>query len=431
MARGPAAGGWRARRLGCAAAITAALLATTGPARAQLGALRVASGLASPTFVTAPAGDPRLFVLERDGLVRILSAGTLAAQPFLDIRDRTDAHGSGGLLGLAFPDDYAQTGQLYVYYTSFANDPLRPDAIVSRVSRFPLASASDADETREEVLFSVEHPYSGHVGGTIAIRDGFLYLGLGDGGYFGDPFDVAQSDASKLGKLLRFDLADESFAPQVFAKGLRNPFRFSFDRVTGDLWIGDVGEGSQEEIDALPAAAVPPFNFGWDVYEGFECYDPSPGEPACGDAGFVFPIYTYRHEPPSCEGAVTGGVVYRGSAIPGLYGAYFFADFCKGRIWSLRWTEATGVDDVIERTAAIVPDAGSIETVVAIGEDAAGELYFVNLAGGELFRLVPEPGASALTLAALAGLAGSRGRETRRRRLQRAARRARAWRSPA
>lgn len=380
-----------------------------GVARAELelSAVRVAAGLAAPTYAAAPAGDPRLFVAERDGRIRVLAGGALLPEPFLDITTRVADDGEGGLLGLAFAPDYAASGAFYVYYTAPRSGGLR--SVLSRfaVSGDP-ASSNDADEASEEILFEIDQPQANHNGGTIAIREGWLYLGLGDGGGGGDPNDLAQSDASLLGKMLRFALtgAPGPWTPEVWAKGLRNPFRFSFDRATGDLYIGDVGQDAREEIDAERADDPGGRNYGWDVEEGSLCFDPDPaaGEPPCGDPSLVRPIFEYAHEGDGCSGSVTGGAVYRGDASPALHGRYFFADYCRNRIFSLRWNRETGeAEDALEHTGAVPADVGSIARVSAIAEDAAGELYFVDLAGGELFRLVPEPGAGAL--AALAGLA--------------------------
>ena len=397
--------------LGVGVGLTVAL---AGDARAQLelSAKRVASDLAAPIYAAAPPGDPRLFLVERAGRIRVLAGGAVLPAPFLDIAAGVSTAGEGGLLGLAFAPDYATSGVFYVYYTA----PRTPSGIQSRVSRFTVAgdpaTSNDADEASEELLFSLDQPFDNHNGGTLAIRDGWLYLGLGDGGSRDDPLDAAQDDGSLLGKMLRFDLAQSTmpWTPQVWAKGLRNPFRFSFDRATGDLYIGDVGQDAREEIDAERADSPGGRNYGWDVEEGSLCYQPTGSKPPCGDPSLVRPIFEYAHEVAQCS-SVTGGAVYRGSASPALRGRYFFADYCRDRIWSLRWNRETGLaEDVIEHTGAIPADVGSIARVSAIVEDAAGELYYVELNGGEVFRLVPEPGAGARGAAACAALLALRRR---------------------
>ncbi len=401
-----------------ALAILGALLCAA-PAHPQgLSTVRVVRGLQAPVFVTAPPipGDDRLFVLELTGRVRVVQDGVLLSDPFLDLtrdcetRDCVGTASEGGLLGLAFSPDYASDGRFWVYWT--VDDPSAPSPwnLESRVSRFLVqgdpATSNQADRDSEQVWYQLDQPYGNHNGGTIAIRGDFLYLGLGDGGSGGDPLEAGQDDATDLGKLLRFDWTEsEPAAPERWAKGFRNPYRFSFDSETGDLYVGDVGQGSWEEIDVQPAAAPAGENFGWDVEEGSACFDPDRNEPPCGDPTLVGPTYEYPHANQQCGGSVTGGVVYRGSAIPSLRGHYFFADYCLDEIWSFVWDPEAAQQTVVSRTADFAPDAGSIRSVAGFGEDADGELYVVDIEGGELFRLVPEPGGAALRLAALAGLA--------------------------
>jgi glucose/arabinose dehydrogenase len=322
--------------------------------------------------------------------------------------------GEGGLLGLAFAPDFATSGHFYVYYTGVLGST-PPCELESRVSRFTVngdpASSNDASEASEQVFYRLEQPYANHNGGTIAIRDGWLYLALGDGGSGGDPEDRAQDDTSPFGKMLRFDLDDTSppWQPQQWAKGFRNPFRFSFDRETGDLYLGDVGQDFLEEIDVEPADAGPGLNYGWDVKEGSDCYeDPDPGEPPCNDPSLVDPVFEYEHVGGGCSGAVTGGVVYRGDASPALRGRYFFGDYCRSKFWTLRWNPSTGeAEDVQDHTGAIATDVGTIASPTGIGEDGFGEIHIAD-PGGEVFRLVPAPGAGALGAAAAAALAALR-----------------------
>ena len=398
-------------------------------ARARL----VVDGLNQPVFVATPRGDDRAFVVERGGRIRIVAGGAIKEPPFLDIHDRVDTEREGGLSGLAFPADYAVTGRFYVYYT-YGAPGVADRAMESRISAFqaigPPATASVANAAQEQVLWSLRLPNTIHHGGTIAIRDGDLFLALGDGGgatsetgaY--DPDDVAQNELVPLGKLLRFDLAGMApLTPQLLAKGFRNPFRFSFDAATGDLYVGDVGQDAREEIDVLPAGFAPAPgcpalpNFGWDVLEGSICLGPDPpSEPKCSDPCLITPIYEYPHEPvASCRGAVMGGVVYRGAALPDWKGQYLFGDFCSGRVFSLRWTPAGGAQDLVERTAELLRDGGSLAWITSFGEDRNGEVYMTTAGdslGGRLYR-IPEPSRGALAwiaFTALGSLAAATGR---------------------
>ena len=402
----------------------ALLLSLAAPARAQISATLVASGLAEPLYLAQPAGDPRLFVIERGGTMRILEGGVVQATPFLDLSAKISNPfgGEGGLLGLVFAPDYATSGVFYVYYTGHsATSAVDMQSVVSRftVPGDPL-TATSVDAGLETPIFTLDQPYTNHNGGTLAIRNGWLYLGLGDGGGSGDPEDRAQVDASPFGKMLRLDLSIASPTTddwRVFAKGLRNPYRYSFDRATGDLYIGDVGQATEEEIDAVPADAIdavlpdagPGFNFGWDVMEGALCFDdpfdmppgPDPSEPLCNDPGFTDPIHVYDHLD-GLPGAVVGGAVYRGSASPAMRGDYFFADWALSLLFRLRWSAAGGLE-TFEEITGIPVDAGQILQPVAITEDAAGELYIVGRFG-QIHRLVPEPGAAAGSIAAIAAL---------------------------
>ena len=408
------------------AALAAFALAalSSSSAHAQGEAVRIASNLAAPIYVTAPAGDPRLFIVLRAGEIRILQEGELLPGSFLDITDRVATSGEGGLLGMAFAPDYAESGVFYLYYTGDAD--LGPGfPFESRVSRFTAFGEPDvsnvADEDSEEILFALPQPATNHNGGTIQIRDGWLYLALGDGGA---SKDTAQDDSTLLGKMLRFDTAQIGvpWQPEVWAKGLRNPFRWSFDRETGDLYVGDVGQGTREEITVVPAESPGGANFGWDVLEGTVCHGPSAGEPACNDPSLVPPTFEYGSGvplSPSSPRAVTGGAVYRGARSPSLQGVYFFADFFTSRLWTFRWNPLTGAaEDFADRTDEFPRDVGNFDQIVAIAEDGFGELHVVSL-GGSVYRLVPEPGAAPLAAAsALALLAlarrGARNASSRR-----------------
>jgi glucose/arabinose dehydrogenase len=395
------------RDLPLLAAFALVIAVDPGSASAQGAAVLVASDLAAPIYVAAPPGDTRLFIVERGGTIKVLANGSVSGTNFLDISDRVNepVQSEAGLLSLAFAPDYAQTGVFYVYYTG---DPSQGGSVEKRVSRFVAAdpaSSATVDANTETILFRQEQTPTNHIGGTIAIRDGYLYLGLGDGGGDGE---VAQSDASDFGKMLRFDITQQQvpWSFEHWAKGFRNPFRWSFDHATGALYIGDVGQSSREEIDVEPADSPGGLNYGWDVMEGTNCFDPSSGEPPCFDPSLVPPVFDYANDGNTC--AVTGGAVYRGNASPSLRGVYFFSDLCSGRILSLRWNPQTGqAEDVLDRTSEFPPDVGSYEGfgLVAVAAGGDGELYLVKLSGNSIYRLVPEPAPSLLGVTTLATLA--------------------------
>jgi glucose/arabinose dehydrogenase len=415
-----------------ALAAAAALLLSSN-ASAEFSVERVIDGLTQPIFVAAPPGDPRLFVVERQGKIRIWDGAQLLEPAFLDIEDRVDTAGEGGLLGLAFAPDYATSGAFYVYYTADGS-PLE-----SRISRFradpadPNRAEIQGGDFREKVLLSLDQPADNHNGGTVAFgNDGFLYMAFGDGGGQGDPQDRAQDGAQLFGKTIRLDVDFSAFTDdytipssnpfdspaddvrdEIWAIGFRNPFRFSFDRTTGDLYVGDVGGSAFEEIDVESADDAGGRNYGWDVKEAEECRDPSPGEPPCDDPGFTDPVHAYARFG-SGGNAVTGGVVYRGS-VPELQGLYFFADSSTSNIWTLEWDGGGGiVGGVVDRTDELDPDGPtSIDAIVAFGEDAEGEVYLVD-AGGEVFKIVPEPAHALLALTGCSVLAFARRRARHR-----------------
>ncbi len=325
-------------------------------------------------------------MLEKAGRIRIIRDGTLLATPFLDIESMTNAAGERGLLGLAFDPAYAATGLFFVNHTDTNGD--------TRILRFSRGASADvADPASLTVVLEIDQPASNHNGGTIAFApDGMLYVGMGDGGGGGDPDGNGQNRRTLLGSMLRIDLgalpytvpADNPFvgdtaaAPEIWAYGLRNPWRFSFDRVTGDLWIGDVGQGSVEEISFESAGGPGGLNFGWNRLEGSTCYAADP----CDLPGAVPPVYEYPH-PDGCS--VTGGYVYRGTALPSLAGRYLFGDYCGGWIRSLGW-DGSALTDVLDH-----PELGTVAQLVSFGEDADEELYVVSL-GGTLWRIVPGDG---------------------------------------
>jgi glucose/arabinose dehydrogenase len=365
-----------ARRAALCGWLGLALLVSGRNAAASLAADLYASGLDFPLFATAPPGDPRLFIVERAGRIRIVSGGTLLTTPFLDIRSRVSAGGGErGLLGLAFSPDHAVDGFFYVYYTNLDGD--------SVVSRFELGSDPDLADAASELplLNPIPQPFGNHNGGTVALSpvDGWLYFSPGDGGGGNDPAERAQDPVDLLGKMLRIDV-DGVLPVEIWALGLRNPYRFSFDRATGDLWIADVGQTQREEIDFQPASDPGGRNYGWDVMEGSLCngVDPAPSPP-CNDPSLTLPVYEYAHSDGDCS--ITGGFLYRG-AIPELWGHYVFGDYCSSRIWTLN--PATGV--ATDRSQELGDAAAAPFELVGFGEDGLGELYVIH-SGGEVFRI--------------------------------------------
>jgi glucose/arabinose dehydrogenase len=350
---------------------------------------RVATGLSKPVALAFAPGDTsdRLFVVEKTGTIRIMRNGTIdpARPPFLDLTTRVSTASEQGLLGLAFHPRYAENRRFFVNLTDRKGD--------TRV--LALATAADdpdrADPASERELLFVDQPYSNHNGGHLAFGpDGLLYVGLGDGGSAGDPKGNGQNPTARLGKMLALNVdAGALGEPAIVALGLRNPWRYSFDRVTGDLWIGDVGQNHFEEVDVLtPAmrAATAPTNFGWNLVEGLHCY-PDPG---CDQRPFTPPVIEYDHDD-GCS--ITSGVVYRGRALPALDGLYFYADYCSAMIRSLRWPgPGKPVTDVWDWRAALDP-VERLTNLSSFGEDAAGELYLLSL-DGDVYRFDPKPRAS-------------------------------------
>ncbi|MBW2542037.1 MAG: PQQ-dependent sugar dehydrogenase [Deltaproteobacteria bacterium] len=392
------------------AALFAAAIIVASAAAQSLGTQRILTSaeLDQPIFVGAPVGDDRLFVLERAGEILIYRNGALLATPFLSISG-VDTSSEGGLLGLAFPADYATSGFFYVYYTSAG--------LTSRVSRFQVSADPDvADASSELNFFSLAQPFNNHNGGTLAIRGDYLYLGLGDGGGANDPGDRAQDNTNLFGQMVRWNISSGTPSSlEAYAYGLRNPFRFSFDRLNGDLYIGDVGQDAREEIDIQAGTDTSFRNYGWDVEEGTRCNDPDPSEPPCGSASFADPMWEYDHASSVfCSGSVTGGIVYRGG-IAEIHGQYFFADYCFDTIWSFAWDgDAVLSEEVADRTSQLAPPEGTIDRIVAFGEDGFGEMYIVDL-NGEVYKVVPEPSMGVLRagIALLALLAERRRRLSR------------------
>jgi glucose/arabinose dehydrogenase len=333
--------------------------APAGPQAATLGLQRVATGLDGPLHVAAPRTEPgRIYIVEQVGRIRVVEGGRLRAEPFLDIRTLVQSGGEQGLLSIAFHPQYRTNRLFYVQYTDVDGN--------TRIVEYRSNGRRALPGTRRQLFFQRD-PYANHNGGGLVFGpDGKLYGSVGDGGAGGDPENRAQNPASLFGKLFTIDVNRRGARPQIVALGLRNPWRFSFDRATGDLYIGDVGQSSREEIDYTPRSSPGLENYGWDVYEGsarFEDKKPSGGR-------LVFPIAEYGRS----EGySVTGGFVYRGRAIPALRGRYLYGDFGSGTIWSLRVVKGKATE---KRREAI-----RVESLSSFGEDAAGELYATSLSG--------------------------------------------------
>lgn len=364
------------------------------PAFAGIALETVITGLDNPVRLVAPDGDDRLFVVQRAGLIRIFDQDGTDRGVFLDLTDETRMFNERGLLGLAFPPDYASTGRFYVSYT----DDSLTDSTNSEIWRFQVSANPDvADPASGELLLTEFQPAPNHNGGHIEFGpDGMLYAALGDGGGAGDAANNAQNVELLLGKMLRLDVSgvgapsippDNPFvdlAPhdEIWALGLRNPWCFSFDRLTGDLYIADVGQGLIEEIDIQPAASAGGENYGWRLMEGTNCFNPANN---CNDGSLTLPVHEYGHASGRCS--ISGGYVYRGTAIPAEQGAYFFADWCTGEVWSLRWTEGGGVSGVTERTAELTRDF-TLGSIPSFGQDGHGELYVIEIRPDRIHRII-------------------------------------------
>lgn len=373
------------------------LAAPPGPVRAtdptllQISLQLVTNGLSSPVYVTN-AGDNRLFVVEQVGRIRIVKNGALLPTPFLDIRSTVTSGGEEGLLSLAFHPQYATNGFFYVFHTLAGGGG---DNVVERYH--VSASPDQADAASATLILRIPHPTgsplgTNHNGGLVMFGpDGKLYIGTGDGGGGGDPLGHGQSLTTLSGKLLRIDVDHGSpyvipsgnpFANEIWAYGLRNPWRYAFDPPSGLLYIADVGQGNWEEVDVAPATTAG-VNYGWNIMEGTHCYPP--GTTTCNMTGLTQPVTEYPHNP---ECSVTGGFVYRGAAYPQMAGLYFFGDYCSGRIWLLDQPSA----GTWRRTELL----DTTHNISSFGIDQAGELYLTDVADGGLYRIViptaPLPG---------------------------------------
>jgi len=344
------------------------------------------TGLNKPVAIAnAGDGSGRLFVVEQEGRIRIIKHDVLQRTPFLDIHDRVGCCGERGLLSVAFPPGDAGKGYFYVDYTDTNGDTM--------VARFRITANPDvADPDSEEAILFVDQPYPNHNGGQLAfgLNDGYLYIGMGDGGSAGDPQNRAQNPEELLGKILRIDVESEKqpyavppgnpytrttgYRGEIWALGLRNPWRFSFDRQTADLYIGDVGQSAREEIDFQPATSPGGENYGWHILEGTRCYNPP--------SGCVLPD---RYSPPAIDYdrsggncAVTGGFVYRGPRFPRMRGVYFYADYCSGRIWGLKRAGGAWQNALLYEAPF---------TITSFGEDEAGTLYLTDYSNGAIYAL--------------------------------------------
>jgi glucose/arabinose dehydrogenase len=341
-------------------------------------------------YVTAPPGDTnRIFVVQQTGAIRVVRRDTLLPTAFLNVSGLIGYDGGErGLLSMAFHPGYATNGFLYIDYTA-------PNGALTIARYHVSADPNVADPTSGQILLTVPHStYANHNGGLVTFGpDGYLYIGTGDGGGGGDPLRSGQDSTKLLGKILRIDV-DGAFpyaippinpfagrapaAPEVWAYGLRNPWRFSFDRMTHDLYIADVGQNAWEEIDFAPAGDPGGHNYGWNTMEGLHCYNPSSG---CATSGLVLPVHEYGHGP-GCS--ITGGYVYRGTRHPALSGRYFFAELCAGWVRSLRMQGGVATDIVDHST-----DFGLVPGVTSFGEDGRGELYITRDIG-EVYRIAPQ-----------------------------------------
>lgn len=378
------------------------ILAPMAHAATPLKTVRIASGLSKPLFVTSPPGDTaRLFIVEQRGAdnrgrIKIYKNGAMLVRPFLTTAVLSTGS-EQGLLGLAFAPDYASTGRFYIDYTAADGTTI--------IERHTVSADPDSANPAGSTILSVPQPYANHNGGWIGFGpDGYLHIGMGDGGSGDDPQDRAQNIGVLYGKILRIDVSGATYSnpptnpffgatpglDEIWDYGLRNPWRPSFDRLTGDLVIADVGQNAIEEVDFEPAGSGGGRNYGWRCYEGTPFHLESMTTPCgmCVAAACpkVFPAYEYDHSLSRCS--ITGGYVYRGCVIPDLKGTYFFADYCSGAIYSGRFSGGA-MTNVTDRTAELAPGGGlSIGSITSFGEDARGELYICD-GGGEVFKIVP------------------------------------------
>jgi glucose/arabinose dehydrogenase len=332
----------------------------------------VTTGLTSPVFLTQPLNDGRIFVVEQAGTIRVTKDGVLQTTPFLDITTRVLSGGERGLLSVAFHPQYTTNHFFYVYFTTQTNGDIR-------IERFTATTADVADPATSTLIITQAHSLqSNHNGGLVSFGlDGMLYAGLGDGGGGGDPYQTGQDPNALLGSLLRLDVSGNPYTippsnpfvgqankrGEIWAKGLRNPWRYAFDATTSLLYIADVGQNAHEEVDVVPATQAG-VDYGWSIMEGTSCYNAA----TCTKTGLTLPLIDYTHTSGACS--ITGGYVYRGTAIPGIRGHYFYSDYCAGFLHSFRYENGVAVDQ---------KDWGlTMSTVTSFGVDIAGELYVMS-----------------------------------------------------
>lgn len=417
--------------------LAALFLAAPVSAQQALSAEALAEGLNNPLYVTHAPGDgpARIFVATHWGRLRIIENGVLNPTPFLDISALRRFGGEEGQNCVAFHPDYQNNRKLYVSYCD-----LNGDWVLAQYLRDPL-DPNLADPASGQIVLVIPHPSTIHYSGWMEFGpDGYLYVGVGDGADQGDPLNHSQRGDLLLGKLLRLDMDnpapgllygippgnpfvnDPNFRDEIWALGLRNPWRCDVDDLTGDIWIGDVGYNTWEEIDFLPAGQAGA-NFGWRLMEGNHCHNPAVN---CDPGGLEYPVHEWQHGGSPFRCSVTGGQVYRGRAMADMQGRFFFADYCSGEVWSLRWDGQHAVD-LIDHTPDLAPVLGASPNITGFGTDADGEIYIGTLNGGKVFRVVPAglrlevpelaagsgalvsvaqgtPGAAAVLLCSLAGL---------------------------
>jgi len=336
-------------------------------------------------LVQAPGDSSHFFVVEQGGVIKVFSnvENVSSSATFLDIKSKVRSGGERGLLGLAFHPDFKTNGYFFVNYTS--GTPLK-----TVIARYKATNATQADPNSEAVLLTFNQPYDNHNGGSMQFgKDGYLYIATGDGGSGGDPQNNAQNLKSHLGKILRVDVngtakgnysipADNPYAtgttgnlPEIYAYGLRNPWRISFDKESGKLFAGDVGQDEREEIDIITKGG----NYGWRIKEGVDCFNPSAN---CNEQGLIAPVHDYSQS--NGDRSVTGGYVYRGSTIPALAGKYIYGDYISGRIWAL---ELDG--DTRKSNTLIMEGKGAISS---FGQDISGEVYYLNYVEGKVMKVV-------------------------------------------